>query len=534
MIKKRIYITIAIVAALLIALTVCVYVTAAFTPDNNVSQGNKFQQVVIQPWIDFFSPDSNTAKIPELLEGEVLEGGTTIMMFDQVERANISSIEVFNKNGNYKFYYDNAKADFFVEGYLNAPYSKEMIAKLIANAGYPVTMTRVTEKADDLSEYGLAESDDPAYYILTTRTGETHKVFIGNMIPSGAGFYTKYEKRDAVYVTESSISLTLLGTVENLTSPMLFMPMTQSDYFLTKDFIIAKGGEPFVQITAETEEAKDENGDKFEDFVEYRMVYPSNYTVSTNYDVLLQGFMEPYGNAVLELAEDGKVFSDEILEKYNLKKPAYELLFTHNGIKNSLLISPKTEDGVYYIYSLLFNIICDVPADALSFLEWELLEFVEKPLLMENINDVESIKVKAKDFEETFTLFTSEGETTTNPVTGATTTATNLDVKMESTGQYVKDSQNFRQFYMVLLTTNLISYADVEDETGLEHLATITVKLKNGKTQEFSFYPYTTRRCFYTLNGKGEFYVLRDTVDKLVSDAKKLVSGETVDHLARD
>ena len=78
----------------------------------------------------------------ELLEGEKWASSKTILMFDHVERANIQSIEVFNKNNNYKFYYDESKNDFFIEGYESAPYSKEMIATLISNAGYPVTMKK--------------------------------------------------------------------------------------------------------------------------------------------------------------------------------------------------------------------------------------------------------------------------------------------------------------------------------------------------------------------------------------------------------
>ena len=511
MIKKRI-ILISLIAVLFVAL-LCAYL------------------FVIAPMLEENGEEKE--KI-ELLEGESWASSTTILMFDQVERANIQSIEIFNKNNNYKFYYDKEKNDFFIEGYESAPYSKEMIATLISNAGYPVTMKRVVDKTDDLSQYGLAESDNPAYYILTTRKGETFKVYIGNMIPTGVGYYTKYEKRDAVYITEASISQTLLGKLENLITPMLFIPTTQSDYFLVKDLILAKNDKPFIQVTTETKTAQTTDGKKYEDFVAYKMEYPAEYTVSTNYDVMLQGFMELYGNSVLELCKDGEVFSDEILEKYNLKKPAYELLFTHNGIKNDVVISEKTEDGVYYAYSLLFNTICDIPADLFNFLEWELIDYIEKPLFQYNITDIDSITVTAKDFDETFIVYTSEGETVTNPVTGATTTKTDLKVKIKSSDKYVTDPQNFRQFYMGLLTTNLVTYADVTDTEGLDCLATLKVVTREGKKMEFAFYPYATRRCLFTLNGKGEFYVLKDAIDKMVSDAKKLITGETVNYQDKD
>lgn len=506
MIKKRI-VLISLIAVAFIAL-LCAYI------------------FVVAPMLENDDGD----KKMELLEGESWASSSTILMFDHVERANIQSIEVFNEHGSYKFFYDKDKKDFFIEGYLNAPYSKEMISALVTNAGFPVAMMRVTEKTDDLSQYGLAESDNPAYYVLTTRTGETHKVYIGNMIPTGAGFYTKYEKRDAVYVTEASISQTLLGKVENIIAPMLFVPATQSDYFLIKDLIITKGGKSFLKVTSNTKSATTDAGEKYEDFLGYTMEYPAGYTVSTNYDVMLQGFIDFYGNKVLELGKDEETFDKELLEKYGLATPAYELAFTHNGIQNVVMISEKTESGVYYAYSLLFNTICEIPAELFKFLEWELIDYIEKPLFQINITDVDSITVTSKDFNETFVVTTSEGETTTNPVTGATTTKTDIQVKIKSSGEYVKDPQNFRQFYMGLLTTNIVTYADVKETEGLECLATLKIITKDGIKKEFAFYPYATRRCLLTLDGKGEFYVLKDAVDKMVSDAKKLTTGETVNY----
>ena len=45
---------------------------------------------------------------------------------------------------------------------------------------------------------------------------------------------------------------------------------------------------------------------------------------------------------------------------------------------------------------------------------------------------------------------------------------------------------------------------------------------------EYKFYPYTTRRAFYTVNGEGEMYVLRDMVTKVISDAEKVMTNTAV------
>ena len=59
----------------------------------------------------------------------------------------------------------------------------------------------------------------------------------------------------------------------------------------------------------------------------------------------------------------------------------------------------------------------------------------------------------------------------------------------------------------------------------------VTVELKNGKTLTYEFWPYHTRRCLYTLNGKGEFYIYRDSIQSFIDNAKKVVNGESISYL---
>jgi len=74
----------------------------------------------------------------------------------------------------------------------------------------------------------------------------------------------------------------------------------------------------------------------------------------------------------------------------------------------------------------------------------------------------------------------------------------------------------------------MVTYADTTDTAGLECIAKITIETDSGETTTFGFYPYATRRCLYTVNGVGEFYCLRGTVDTLVEYTEKLLNGEQV------
>ncbi|MBQ2766122.1 MAG: hypothetical protein IJF48_03980, partial [Clostridia bacterium] len=145
---------------------------------------------------------------------------------------------------------------------------------------------------------------------------------------------------------------------------------------------------------------------------------------------------------------------------------------------------------------------------------------VDPPLFMMNINSIKTITVKSPDTTRTFDL-TGEGET--------------LVITERDTG--VKpEVQNFREFYKNLLSFNLQGYAT--DDLDKEQLAvltndkpqlTLTIETRGGIVNEYKFYPYSTRRSYYTVNGSGEFYVLRDEAAKVISDAEKVMTNTPIE-----
>ena len=170
-------------------------------------------------------------------------------------------------------------------------------------------------------------------------------------------------------------------------------------------------------------------------------------------------------------------------------------------IYNYIFFSEQNEDGTYYAYSLVFNLVALVDGATLDFLNWDLIKYVDNSLFMLNINDISDIYVKSGEFEAGFKLV-GEGQEIKVTPSGRTEPLDETDL------------QNFRQLYKTYLSIKLEDYTDSTstDELLLE-LRFIT---DAGKSYEFKFYPYSTRRCYYTVNGQGEFYVLRDMVEKAI------------------
>ena len=74
--------------------------------------------------------------------------------------------------------------------------------------------------------------------------------------------------------------------------------------------------------------------------------------------------------------------------------------------------------------------------------------------------------------------------------------------------------------------------ADIETE-DLSCALTLRMVTTGGTEITYRFYPYSTRRALYTINGSGEFYVLRKVMQKVIDDCTRVIEGRTVDPEAK-
>ncbi len=452
----------------------------------------------------------------ELLPGEVLESNSTLLMFEHLERAAISRLDVYNAYGSYAFEYDSATGDFCLEGNPGAPYDQYSFSSLIVDAGYAIASRRVTDHCEDFSVYGLDEASIQGKYTITTHAGMTHTVYIGSQVPGSSMYYCRYEGRDAVYVSNSNYNSTLLASLPTLISPILAYPMNTTDYYAVEDFYLKKNGETVVAVDYLEEDERDSSN-----YI-YRMTEPAAYIVNdTNYSSVLQKLCTPYGMATLEIARDKSGISQEILAKYGLDAEhyVYELHYVYNKMENHMIFSAQNPDGSYYCYSFLFDLVALCKGDTFSFLDWSLIDYTSKVTLNLNINDVASITVDGLGVSETFSLYGTGEE--------LQVLAQNAQLTFDADGV-----KNFRQFYKTMLVVYMEGYAEKTDTSDL--ILTVTIVKRDGEELVYQYYGYTTRRCFYTVNGQGEFYVLRDAVEKIASDAQKVLRGEAVDSWAKN
>ncbi len=458
--------------------------------------------IFIAPMLD----KTEDKEIPELLEGEVWdEGYGKIMMYPALDQNEISELTVHNEHGDFGFYQDT-DGQFYLQGYKGTPYNSSYFSQLAAAARLPMALDRVTTETDNAEIYGIDINDDPAYFILKSTKSHEYKVFIGNAIPSATGYYVMMEGREAIYVLDTSIKY-LLMSAENYVTPILSMPTGSDDYYEAERFTLAVDGEVFVDIKYMSESEKTATAST----TYYKMLVPANYTPSSsNYPELMKTFTAFEGTSVLAFGNTEDAMTPEELVPYGLGEPKYEIYYRYKGVDNYVLVSEQLEDGTYNAYSVMFNLVANVTEEKLKFLSWDFLAFVDKPLFQKNINDIATVEIEGNDIHETFNI---------------TGTDKTLSVTPKSKGKAFGDETlvNFKKLYLKLLSLSLEDYT--ESKSTDEWLMTFKITTRTGKEYEYSFYAYSTRRCYFTINGEGEFYVLRDRVEQILEDTKTLMSG---------
>lgn len=414
---------------------------------------------------------------------EEIGGGQNILMFKQLTYDSsktkdpsklIQSIEVHNQYCSYTFQRESGNL-FKLQGFENTPYNQTSFAQLAVSCGYTISSVRLEnpklseDGSIDYSEYGLAsekrvrtEIDEngneieveydytPSWYVITTMSGETHKVYIGDLTVTESGYYAKYEGRDKIYVLSASgFSDLVLQNVEKYITPMIVLPTDQNTYFDVRDFIIYDNID-HNGIISDLEEMFGSNGtDEKENITDeefdeiYRQLldknshkichlsyqntiarkgtifaytpylskleYASGYRInSETVDDVLFALYDTEFTEVIKLSP-----TEQDLEKYGLYEAPYMIMFYYNTtnsdgdavyVENQVSISKKTADGIFYAYSPFYDMIVGISESSFGFLEFNELAWYETNYIHMDIAHVEEISIESPDISVTFRI----------------------------------------------------------------------------------------------------------------------------------
>lgn len=494
---------------------------------------------IILPLVN--SSEDNKTDPPETVDSDEIIGiNDRLQMFEYLDKASIQSIAVQNKYGNYEFYRDS-NGDFQIKGYEGVSYDLIKFSSLVVSSGYTISKERVVELAGEAEyeQYGL---DEPvASWTITSTRGKSYTVNVGSELVTGGGYYCALEGRDAVYVLDTSLADTILQPIEELVTPTLIAGLSTTDYYLADNFKIYKNGELFLHIAIKDDSEKS-NANAI---LENKFVFPEGYLPNVDkYYALLYIFTgsstdstsTAYTSTAGSFVGDSVVVLgvDEIAKgMYGLLSPAYRLEFDYSDYHYELSFSEKQEDGSYYCYSNLNpKVIVKCSGDNFSFIEYEMIDWISSSVFDNYITNISSIKIKNDKYDVLFTLKhgkDSDDNSTLDVTTNVGVTIPNSDV------------YNFRKFYQTFLVIQIEDFTPLTEEEAEAlvknedaHMLTFTYTTLKGTETEISFYRYTNRHAMITINGRGQFFVITDIVEKISNDTGRVLTGEPVDSYGKN
>lgn len=377
----------------------------------------------------------------------------------------IQRIDISNSEGKYAFVRDEGNS-FLIEGMEQVSFDKETFAQIATGCGYTLAILKLespktlADGSVDYSEYGLVEKTytkletndkgeqveveytyTPACYTITTVSGDTYTVHIGDLTVTEDSYYVRYEGKDGVYVLSKSGREYVTKGVEAVVTPQLVYKVGEIEYVDVSDFMIIgdidykkinealadrfgddydvdkmseKEAEEFYRYY---EELMSQHGKKvchfsyqdmnerknsiyssnpFVSFLEYSRGYYINTTSVSNmlekiYNTDFEGVMK-LNPTMDELHEYGLALPDYIISFYyvQLDEDGEEKL-----IYNQLHISEKLIDGSYFAYSSTYDMIVNVSTGCFSFLEWSEFEWYDPNYIQHNIGHITDITVQA-------------------------------------------------------------------------------------------------------------------------------------------
>lgn len=457
-----------------------------------------------------------------------------VLLYPMLERDSITSIEVVNEKDHFRFIKlvktEDQSEYFVLEDRPDISVSTTTsFATLVSCTGYTRTLLRLdTEKVKELgyAEYGLPENPDDAtkYFIITDKTGKSHKVILGDEVPSGQGYYARYAGRDAVYVlreletTQYNITIAeaLFGTVETYVVPVgASKNMTSTNYFDVSNFELYRKGQPRPLIAFSYSGSHTMRNNTFYASTPYVTDRDlKGYTVNeARVDDCLLQLCEwtPGKTASLFRKEDGSYTYEELqqwLSEYGLDNDSYayriSFIFNQNRTynaekdrdelskkdqeKHEILISARQEDGTYYVYNLCatyneetrefdkpvdgYNMVVAINYPQMEFLSWDTKEWIESTIFSNNIAYLTELSIKAAACD------TFPGGYTGVFHPDNTATIRDLEAKTNHSGAISSDKMTvadgngkaldvtqFKRFYQELLCTSLVGYSSLPEET---------------------------------------------------------------------
>ena len=507
-----------------------------------------------------------TKYVPELLDGEDIYNENIILIEKYRTRAEVESIEIENDNEHYKLVAKDpgtAGTMFYIEGAEDISLNAQNLASVVTHSLLLVTNSpklgvqdRVNERATDadLASYGLDEASSPVTLEVKFLDGTSYKIVIGNIQPTGDGYYAMSEGRrnkvtlddgstaeyNVVYSLTTYVATDFVSKGSEALISTLVLPYYSNSIYQPSDFHLERRSESgyftVVRLHAMSEEEQSTAGQT------YALDYPKGYIVDESaLSSFVLGSLE-YLTAKKIVAYGDAVHDAAVYEKYGLDLDRERLASGTENCMSRLTFTVENitpnytdfESGEYklyfggafydaelggecrYVYSPYSETIFAVLTSDFEYATWRAVRFLSARMFFDNITSLDYIELIGADTDIRYTI-TGDYLSYHVDVTAATDTNVKImrggepltfDVKpvIYKIGSYTQtkfegEFENFRKLFYVLITREFAIDTDGGGETSAEPTRVIGIKTTERDTNE-TYYRYDKYGERIVENGK--------------------------------
>jgi hypothetical protein len=447
-------------------------------------------------WTKVVSP---TVKSSSSSDSSASSSSPTIQVY-KTDAKDITTLKVKNSTGGYTI--THSGDTYSINGIETSLLSQDTLTTTV-QAVTDIQATKLVEKGStNLKQYGL---DNPQTVIDITSGGKTTTIDIGNDTPTSDGNYFNVKGSADVYKAATTFISSFSGTNLDFVNMTLVAVDSASLANITDLEFGGAARTPSIVLKQNVSSASSASSDTAA-APTYSMLSPRSYTVDSNNvssTLTSLGALSASGAITVDM-------SDKSLQKYGLKNPQYTVTATISGKKVKLDFgTPFNANDTSYLPVVLEGkpLIYKVDASSVPFYNYKLTDLCSTLLFTDQIDTVKSVTVSKGS--ESYTInFTGTEDKLVATYNGKTL-----------------DTNYARKFYesVVGISTEGTAAKPAKGSTYAKIVVNYRDTSKSPTTMEFI--TIDARKCFWSINGQGDFYILRDSIDNAITTTKAFVGG---------
>lgn len=388
--------------------------------------------------------------------------------------------------------------NYYIEGKEDYPVVFDNVEYLLENiTNLKATKMLVEQPTDEqLEGYGLK---DPAGVVTITNDNDRYVLSLGTTSASG-NYYCRLNDDPAVYLLDTTVpGIVLLSRYQFYSDALIeYESDASANEDLTDIYIGGTGRVPAIRMTQQVL-GEEEVG------TAYILTEPFNHSASTATTSVLSNMMTALASATIV----GDDTSAQGLTPYGLDKPVYTYQFVKGGKTTTVHFGNVNDSGYQYCYREGGQFVYYVESSYVEVLGGSVKSFCENLIYSRTIFNYAALKIEGNN-------------KVYNIAVGDRDEAGDFHVVINNKKV---NSDLFSDFTSHLTS---ISITDVGEKVSNECICTVTITLRDGSVDVLKFYPVSELKCFYELNGSGQFYVSMMNVEKIIENAQKLYDGEVI------